>query len=64
LYIKHKIHQQGEIKIIEFYLSSPMEVEGTQHHFTRNGRLVANKQLVYKIDRDEGTDQVRATSIF
>lgn len=33
---------------------SPMEVEGTQHHFTRNGRLVANKQLVFQIDQLEG----------
>lgn len=41
-----------------------MEVEGTQHHFTRNGRLVANKQLVYKIDKEKGTDQVRIIHIF
>ena len=37
---------------------SPMEVEGTQHHFTRNGRLVANKQLVFQIDQQEGTTAV------
>ena len=35
-----------------------MEVEGTQHHFTRNGRLVANKQLVFQIDQQEGTTAV------
>ena len=34
--------------------TSVKEVEGTQHHFTRNGRLVANKQMVYVIDRKEG----------
>ena len=37
---------------------SPMEVEGTQHHFTRNGRLVANKQLVFQIDQLEGMTPV------
>jgi hypothetical protein len=36
----------------------PVEVEGTQHHFTRNGRLVANKQLVFQIDQNEGTSAV------
>jgi hypothetical protein len=38
--------------------SSPMSVEGTQHHFTRNGRLVANKQLVYTIDHRDGLQSV------
>ena len=31
---------------------------GTRHHFTRNGRLVANKQLVYKIHQDMGIASV------
>ena len=30
------------------------EVEGTRHHFTKGGRLVANKQIVYTISRDKG----------
>lgn len=34
------------------------ELDGTQHHFTSNGRLVANKQQVYLIDRNFGLDQV------
>ena len=32
--------------------------KGTQHHFTRNGRLVANKQLLYMIDRKDGLESV------
>ena len=35
-----------------------MEIGGTQHHFTRNGRLVANKQLIYKIDKETGMTSV------
>lgn len=35
------------------------QFEGTQHHFARNGRLVANKQQVYLIDRNFGLKQVR-----
>ena len=35
-----------------------MEIGGTQHHFTRNGRLVANKQLIYKIDKEKGMTSV------
>ena len=31
---------------------------GTRHHFTRNGRLVANKQLVYRIHQDMGIASV------
>ncbi len=42
--------------------SSPIPVEGTQHHFTRNGRLVANKQLVYTIDHRSGLQAVSALS--
>ena len=38
--------------------TAPTEVKGTQHHFTRNGRLVANKQLVYKIHQDMGIASV------
>ena len=34
------------------------EVEGTQHHFTRNGRLVANKQHLFTIDRRNGLEMV------
>ena len=33
--------------------------ELTQHHFNRNGRLVANKQLIYSIDQDDGLQSVR-----
>ena len=36
----------------------PLSVEGTQHHFTRNGRLVANKQLVYTIDHRSGLQSI------
>ena len=35
-----------------------MEIGGTQHHFTRNGRLVANKQLIFKIDKEKGMASV------
>ena len=40
-----------------------MEIGGTQHHFTRNGRLVANKQLIYKIDKEEGMKSVSKNKI-
>lgn len=30
----------------------------TQHHFAGNGRLVANRQLLYVIDKDTGIDDV------
>lgn len=39
--------------------TAPTEVKGTQHHFTRNGRLVANKQLVFQINQDIGMESVR-----
>ena len=39
--------------------SAPTEVKGTQHHFTRNGRLVANKQLVFQINQQVGMESVR-----
>ena len=32
--------------------------DGTQHHFSRNGRLVANKQLLYAIDSRGGLQSV------
>ena len=32
--------------------------QSTRHHFSRNGRLVANKQLVYKIHEDMGIASV------
>jgi hypothetical protein len=35
------------------------EVEGTRHHFTKAGRLVANKQIVYTIHADRGLLPVR-----
>ena len=35
--------------------------ELTQHHFNRNGRLVANKQLIYSIDQDDGLQSVRVS---
>ena len=36
-----------------------MQIGDTQHHFTRNGHLVANKQLIYKIDKEKGVQSVR-----
>ena len=39
--------------------TAPTEVKGTQHHFTRNGRLVANKQLVFQINQQVGMESVR-----
>ena len=36
-----------------------MQIGDTQHHFTRNGHLVANKQLIYKIDKERGVQSVR-----
>ncbi len=42
--------------------ANPSEVKGTQHHFTRNGRLVANKQLVFQIDEAIGMDSVSSVS--
>ena len=38
--------------------TAPTEVKGTQHHFTRNGRLVANKQLVFPITQEVGMESV------
>ena len=35
------------------------EVEGTRHHFTKGGRLVASKQIVYTIDQDIGLEPVK-----
>jgi len=35
-----------------------MQIGDTQHHFTRNGHLVANKQLIYKVDTEEGVQSV------
>ena len=35
-----------------------MQIGDTQHHFTRNGHLVANKQLIYKVDSKEGVQSV------
>ena len=35
-----------------------MQIGDTQHHFTRNGHLVANKQLIYKIDKEKGVQSV------
>ncbi len=37
---------------------SAKEVGGTQHHFTRNGRLVANKQQIYSVDRVSGLEEI------
>ncbi len=33
----------------------------SRHHFSSKGRLVANKQQIYSIDRNEGLEQVRYT---
>ena len=43
--------------------TSPTEVKGTQHHFTRNGRLVANKQLVFQINQAVGMESVSTIPI-
>ena len=40
-----------------------LEQGATRHHFSRNGRLVANKQLVYKIREDMGIASVSTVSI-
>lgn len=34
------------------------EVDGTRHHFTKGGRLVANKQIVYTIVEDKGLEPI------
>ena len=39
------------------------EVEGTRHHFTKGGRLVASKQIVYTIDQDTGLDPVKLNKL-
>ena len=44
--------------------TSPTEVKGTQHHFTRNGRLVANKQLVFQINQAVGMESVSTYMYF
>ena len=44
--------------------TSPTEVKGTQHHFTRNGRLVANKQLVFQINQAVGMESVSHFFLF
>ena len=36
-----------------------MQIGDTQHHFTRNGHLVANKQLIYKINQNKGVRSVK-----
>ena len=41
-----------------------MQIGDTQHHFTRNGHLVANKQLIYKVDSKEGVQSVSICSPF
>ena len=33
--------------------------QDTKHHFTKGGRLVANKQIVYTIVEDRGLQPVR-----
>ena len=44
--------------------TSPTEVKGTQHHFTRNGRLVANKQLVFQINQAVGMESVSIIAVW
>ena len=34
------------------------EVEATRHHFTKGGRLVASKQIVYTIVENDGLEPV------
>ena len=36
----------------------PESTQGTRHHFTKGGRLVANKQIVYTITEDKGLQPV------
>ena len=40
-----------------------MQIGDTQHHFTRNGHLVANKQLIYKINQNKGVKSVRKIAV-
>ena len=45
-------------------MSGPsQEVPGTRHHFTEGGRLVASKQIVYRVDT-AGLDPVIITLLF
>lgn len=41
-----------------------LEQGATRHHFSRNGRLVANKQLVYKIHQDMGIASVSTCTVW
>ena len=36
------------------------DVEGTRHHFTKGGRLVASKQIVYTIVQETGLEPVKS----
>ena len=42
----------GNLRKLSFSSMSPQSrmVDGSEHHFTRSGRLVANKQFMYLID--------------
>ncbi len=61
-----KVHEdlhddiQSNLRKLSFssMVESNQEMQGTQHHFTRNGRLVANKQHVFVINRQVGLEQV------
>ena len=46
--------EMGTDEVEENKMLKMMQIGDTQHHFTRNGRLVANKQLIYKIDKKDG----------
>lgn len=51
----------GNIKKLSFNMmakGTPLEVEGTQHHFTRNGKLITNKQILYIIDAHNGLETI------
>ena len=55
---------QGNLRKLSFSNMMPshggpgMSVDGTQHHFTRDGHLVANKQMLYLIDRQREPEAV------
>ena len=55
---------QGSLRKLSFSSMMPskggpsLELDGSQHHFTRNGKLVANKQVIYLIDRQQRDPEV------
>ena len=52
------------LKLWPFFVEGPEgqdenEIEGTQRHFTRAGKLVSNKQIIYFVPEGDGTQEVR-----